>query len=157
MPDALFERCFSYKFIAALPEPWSKDMARGTKGRPEGIGVCLVVQLSSLIYAKGFFLNKCLAVLSDLLEDVISKAEHFQSLQPSKEREGGKPIEIRFFIMRKEMNLQFLLSKWIPYHGLWGCRINAIRTWQSNWSTPTGPFGPWGEGSWVIQCDRSDL
>lgn len=86
-------------------------MARGTKGSPEGIGVCLVVQLSSLIYGKGSFLNKCLAVLSDLLEDVISKAEHFQSLQPSKEREGGKPIEIQFFIMRKEMNLQFLVSK----------------------------------------------
>lgn len=96
------------------------------------------VKLSYL--CQGLFLDNCLAVFSDLLEDVISKAEHFQSLQPPR-REGGKPTEIQFFVMRKEMNLQFLISKWIPYHDLWGCRLNAIRTQQTNWSSPKGPLG----------------
>lgn len=150
VPEALSEQCFSYKFTAALAKPWSKDVARGTKGRPESTGVCLASAAVKVSYlCQGLFFGNCLAVLSNLLEDVISKAEHFQSLQPSKEREGEKPIEIQFFIMRKEINLQYLTSKWIPYHELWGCRLNAIRTWQTNWSSPTGPFGEqtlrWGQ------------
>ena len=87
-------------------------MARGIKGRPEGTGVCLASGAVKLSYlCQGLFFDNCLAVLSDLLEDVTSKAEHFQSLQPSKEGEGGKPTEIQSFIMRKEMNLQFFVSK----------------------------------------------
>lgn len=94
-------------------------MARGTKGRPESTGVCLASAAVKVSYlCQGLFFDNCLVVLSDLLEDVISKAEHFQSLQPSKEREGEKPIEIQFFLMRKEINLQFLTSKWIPHHEL---------------------------------------
>lgn len=68
----------------------------------------LVVQLSSLIYIQGSFL---LIALQFLLIDVISKAEHFQLLQPSQESEKENPGEIQIFTMRKEIKLQFLISR----------------------------------------------
>lgn len=51
----------------------------------------LVVQLSSPIYIQGFFFF-FIIVWQYLLADVFSKAEHFQFLQPSKER---KEIQVK--------------------------------------------------------------
>lgn len=68
----------------------------------------LVVQLSSLIYIQGSLL---IIAWQDTLADIISKVEHFQFLQSFMEREKGKPSEIQFFTMRKEVKLQFLISK----------------------------------------------
>lgn len=52
----------------------------------------LVVQLSSPIYIQGFFFFFLIIVCQYLLADVFSKAEHFQFLQPSKER---KEIQVK--------------------------------------------------------------
>lgn len=76
----------------------------------------LKAQFNSLIYTQGFFFF--IIAWQYLLADVISKAEHFQFLQPSKEREKGKASEIQFFTMRKEIKFQFLISKWVTHHEL---------------------------------------
>lgn len=116
----------------------------------------LKAQFNSLICTQGSFL---IIAWQYLLADVISKAEHFQFLQPSKEREQGKASKIQFFTMRKEIKLQFLISKWVTHHDPWGCRLDAIRAVRQTGALPWVLLEskPWGESSCPNQWDRSGL
>lgn len=88
VPDALSERCFSYKYILASAESWSKDVARHTKGRPEGTAVCLANGTGKFSYlCQGFFFDNCLAVLSDLWKMLFLRQNIFSCCShPRRER-----------------------------------------------------------------------
>jgi len=72
-------------------------VARGTKGRPESTGVhgaCGAVKLSSL--CQGLFFDNCLAGLSDLLEDVISKQNIFSPYSHSRGEREESQLKFNF-------------------------------------------------------------